>query len=759
MSEFPSSGPNSSRLAQMSGDKRCRLTLATVAILFFLTLAVVILRFHRLSELPPGLFFDEGANGLDALQVLQGEHAIYFPRNNGREPLGIYLTALAISILGRTELAVRIPTALASSGTVFAVFWLGWLLFGRDERDGTATPWRGLLVGGLAAGLLAVSLGQTVIGRTAFRVNFLPLILCLCVALLWEGWQRRSWPRIALAGACAGLLAYTYIAARLTPLLFLLFGISTMLTWAASENGGELRERGLSSLRFSALTSRLRAEIPLAGVFVGVAAVVSAPIVFYFFLNPDQFFARSDQISVFQSDKNLEDLLRAFFVNAWEHLFAFGIRGDPNLRHNFPGQPMLNIWEAFFFWLGVAAAVWRWRQPAFRLLLLWLTLLLLPAMLSRDGIVPHFLRMLGATPAVYLLTSAGVWETARLLRNRFFSGHENSPLLGKRGESRAGILLGVVVGGVLLAQGVHTYRSYFQEWATAPELNEEYEQIWTDLAIELNENPSKTGTVYLIGLTSGYAWHNEVSTHPGFEYLYTGAAATRILHVTATHNLAPKISSALDALEQVSTVHYVDWDNSLVGGNDHTDRLITAILEKYGRYLNSESRESFQIHSYADIELDRLWTYYEKLEPLTVHYDGGISFRGFALGRGTEQFSLNQPIELDMDRYWWIATHWSTAPDLEAIYSISLRLHDSEGSVVYQYDAVLENSRSLATNRWQADELVDTLHILEFPPELPPGDYELRLVVYDFETFKPTVELGVWEPETVLTSLQLSDDR
>ena len=120
----------------MSGDKRFRLTLATVAILFFLTLAVVILRFHRLSELPPGLFFDEGANGLDALQVLQGEHAIYFPRNNGREPLGIYLTALAISILGRTELAVRIPTALASSGTVFAVFWLGWLLFGRDERDG-----------------------------------------------------------------------------------------------------------------------------------------------------------------------------------------------------------------------------------------------------------------------------------------------------------------------------------------------------------------------------------------------------------------------------------------------------------------------------------------------------------------------------------------------------------------------------------------------------------------------------------------------
>ena len=743
----------------MSGNKRFHLTLATVGILFFLTLAVVILRFHRLSELPPGLFFDEGANGLDALQVLRGEHAIYFPRNNGREPLGIYLTALAISILGRTELAIRLPSALASSGTVFTVFWLGWLLFGRDERGGTATPWRGLLVGALAAGLLSVSLGQTVIGRTAFRVNFLPLLLCLCVALLWEGWQRRSWWRIALAGACAGLLAYTYIAARLTPLLFLLFGMSTTLLWATSENGGELRERGLFSLRFSSLTSRLRAEIPLAGVFVGVAAVVSAPILFYFFLNPDQFFARSDQISVFQSGKGLEDLLRAFFVNAWEHLFAFGIRGDPNWRHNLPGQPMVNIWEALFFWWGVAIAVWRWRQPAYRLLLLWLAVLLLPAMLSRDGIVPHFLRMLGATPAIYLLTGAGAWETARLLRNRFFSGHDNSSLLRKRGETRAGILLGVVVGGLLLAQGMHTYWSYFQEWATAPELNEEYEQIWTDLAIEMNENASKTGTVYLIGRISDYAWHNKVSTHPSFEYLYTGAAATRIIHATRTHNLAPKIESALAALEQVSAVHYVDWDNSLVGGNDYSDLQVTAILEKNGRYLKSESHDSFRIHSYADIELDRPWTFYEHLEPVTVHYDGGISIHGFALGQGTEQFSLNQEFHIDQDRIWWIAMNWTIAPDLEAIYSISLRLHNAEGGMVYQQDAVLENSNFLATNRWQADEPVDTLHFLEIPSELPPGDYELRLVVYDFETLKPTVELGVWEPETVLTSLQLSDGR
>ncbi len=100
---------------------------------------------------------------------------------------------------------------------------------------------------------------------------------------------------------------------------------------------------------------------------------------------------------------------------------------------------------------------------------------------------------------------------------------------------------------------------------------------------------------------------------------------------------------------------------------------------------------------------------------------------------------------------------WQTAPRLEVAYSISLRMHDTEGSKVYQQDAFLENSTPLPTNRWQEDELVDTLHLLEFPPELPPGEYELRLVVYDFETLQPTVELGVWEAEKTLARLKVGE--
>ena len=100
---------------------------------------------------------------------------------------------------------------------------------------------------------------------------------------------------------------------------------------------------------------------------------------------------------------------------------------------------------------------------------------------------------------------------------------------------------------------------------------------------------------------------------------------------------------------------------------------------------------------------------------------------------------------------------WQISPGLEAVFSISLRLHDAEGGNVYQRDVVLENSKHISTNRWQADELVDTLHFLEFPSDLLPGEYELRLVVYDFETQKPTVELGVWEAEKTLARLKVGE--
>lgn len=71
-------------------------------------LAAAALRFAGLGRTPPGLYRDEAFYGLDAVNVLRGQHALYFPANNGREPMFVYLVALSLDLLGRSPFAVRL---------------------------------------------------------------------------------------------------------------------------------------------------------------------------------------------------------------------------------------------------------------------------------------------------------------------------------------------------------------------------------------------------------------------------------------------------------------------------------------------------------------------------------------------------------------------------------------------------------------------------------------------------------------------------
>ena len=125
----------------------------------------------------------------------------------------------------------------------------------------------------------------------------------------------------------------------------------------------------------------------------------------------------------------------------------------------------------FFFWLGVGIAARHWQRPAYRLLLLWLAVLIAPALLSTDRSVgyegPNTLRMIGAAPVVYLIIGLAIWETSGFLKDRF-------PGLGlRRGFSIRGnriepaFLVPVFVVGLVFTQGIFTFRTYFHDWAAS----------------------------------------------------------------------------------------------------------------------------------------------------------------------------------------------------------------------------------------------------------------------------------------------------
>ena len=185
-------------------QERLHRILVTAGIVVVLSVAVVALRFYRLSDMPLGIQNDEGPDGVYALEVLQGEHAVFFPeKGSGRDAVGVYANALSTALFGRTLLAFHLPVAFASAATVFAVFWLGQLLFGRDEESSGVTFWRGLLI----SGSWSRSVGRfhrpdvSVSGRVASHLSATVSFPEFCPTLVgmekakslgdWAGWHLR----------------------------------------------------------------------------------------------------------------------------------------------------------------------------------------------------------------------------------------------------------------------------------------------------------------------------------------------------------------------------------------------------------------------------------------------------------------------------------------------------------------------------------------------------------------------------------------
>ena len=695
--------------------------LAILAICLCLAIAAFASRLYRLSEIPPGLFLDEGAHGVDALQVLEGTHTPFFPDNSGREGLIVYAVALAHAILGTSILSIRLPTALASAGAVLTLFYAGYTLFSVDERTKSFRPWRGIFIGGISAALLAVSLNHLVLGRLAVRANFLILLLPLSFALLWKGWRERRWLTIALSGLCAGILQYTYTPARLHPFLLLLFGISLLLP-----PDGKIVPKTRDALFRS---------VPFLAAF----ALLVAPLCAYFVAHPDQMTERIGHLSIFA----LENPWTRLLTNAWDHLLVFGFRGDPNWAHTYDSIPMLNPWEAFLFWAGLGFALWRWRTDiTARLLVMWLGVMLIPAFLSYD--VPrHTLRMIGAAPAVYLLLGFGLWEFLQVM---------------KRGIPRLALPAIFLLSALILLQGLFSYSTYFQKYASFALEQEDFHGQWSEAALELSALPPVEGQIYLILSANRYS-------HYGFDYLYEGTSPVYIVNHRGP-GMPYKTGTPRDTFfmlagnDQMSSIVLLDWDDQL-RWNDEEEREMFNFLRRHGRYTGSAKHPNFQAHTFTDLQLQLPWRFYEQMESRAFYYDADITLLGSVVGQGDDPSPWEVLFGNRAEPIWvgmrWQLEHGNFNPAVpsshEVNYKISLRLYDAAGKIAYQKDRSLKNAHFEGTSAWAPGQPVDTLFFLDLPSGFPPGHYDLCILLYDAETNQPTVQIGTWAPELPLKNI------
>lgn len=422
-----------------------------------------LLRLVALSRLPPAHYRDVAITALDALRAASGHPCLHYKFDEG---LFANIMGALFLLFGAGDVTVRLPGVLAGIAGCWGVARLGRAL--GMERAGL-----------FGAGLMAVSLWHVILSRSGFRAILLPTLLAFALAALVEGLRGAGRGRFLLAGILFGLLVHAYPSSRVAPLL-----VPPYL----------MAEIGLSRAAW-------RRAVPGLAIFFVAALAIASPMLVHYLHHPADFNNPKRTVSVFSPGLGPGKVSANLEHNVAATLLMFHVRGDANWRHNLSGAPMLDPVTGLLFLGGLAAAVLMLAgrrvgagverpRAAAVLLLTWLPVMVLPNLLSVEG-VPHGLRSAGVLPAVMLL--AGM--AAALL----FDALRRSGPLGARSGTP------VAIGAFLLMAAISGWR-YGVTWGASPEVVREHDGAFRAAARALLQAPAGAER-FVIANGKGYRVH------------------------------------------------------------------------------------------------------------------------------------------------------------------------------------------------------------------------------------------------------------
>jgi len=422
----------------------------------------VFFRFWQIRSLPGGLFPDEAANGIDAIDILHGKIVPFFERGNGREGLFFYLEAFSIWLFGVGVRQLHIVSATIGILEVVALYLLSRRMFNKN-------------IAILSSFFLATSYWHIVLSRTGFRVILVPLFTTLSLYFLVRVFQsdnvREEKCSAMMAGIFFGAGFYSYISYRMLP--FVLLALLIIYLWSRF-----MRKEKIKIL----LSQYIRSSI----IFTISTVIVVAPLGYYFYSHPGSLHGRTDQVSVFSQELNNGDLVGTVIDVAQKTALSFFTSGDLNWRHNVSGQPFLPILLSPFFLIGLLYASWRSIGCIFLkrsglvyvALLLWFFAMLAPELATAEGI-PHGLRLAGVLPVVFIFPA--------LIIERFFNWLKENKFIS---QLTATIIAIIFVFGVFS----ESYFLYFNFYANSPDAYYAYRSDLTSASYYLNERNDKENT-------------------------------------------------------------------------------------------------------------------------------------------------------------------------------------------------------------------------------------------------------------------------
>jgi hypothetical protein len=664
-------------------------------------LVAAFFRLYRLEAAPPGLQHDEVFHGHDAYTVLQGAHRVYFESNAGNEPLFVYLMAGTITLFGTNYLGIRLAAVLCGLATIVFTHLLARKAFGYR-------------VALLTSAGLAVSLWPVFMSRVGLRAASLPPMAAATAYYSWAGLRQpkvglRWWVYFAVAGVFLGGTLYTYPASRMIPLIFLLF-----VLYLAVFNRSLLFERWRGVLLVFAL-----------------AALVAVPIGVYIWTHP-RADVRLQQLSqplglLAQGDPRL--VMRSTL----DTLKMFTFRGDPIWRYNLAGRPVFEPVSGTLFYLGLALALLRWRDPRYAFLLLWLPIALVPSMITDSA--PSFLRASGALPMVYVFPALAIEAAWRWLVGRF--------------GQRAGYGLVAVLLLLLVGNAWWTYHDYFTIWAQQPEVRFVYQTDLTEAARYLDESD---------------------------------IADTVCISSSSPHDLDPFIFDF--TLKKKRKIKWYDGPYGLVfpGGGERALYIFPASTPLYPGLKEEFFQDVRPVEErrFADGELAFSAYKLEAREVLQAKIQA-LQSSSSALWSPEVQFlpgdpqGLRHPIAFPVDfnhqleflsyeladetlapgEWVHLTTYWRVVHDGASPLPLAIFVHllDSQSAVWAGRDIL-----SVATAGWEAGDIFAQVHHFPVPSDIPAGQYQVEIGVYSradmqrfavFEGGQPVADRLLLKPITV----------
>ncbi|MFN8524104.1 MAG: glycosyltransferase family 39 protein [Chloroflexota bacterium] len=358
-----------------------------------------------------------------------------------------YAMAAVFSFTGPTVVGLRLTVALLGIAGVAACY--AW-----------ARPWYGPRVALIAAALMAGSAWHIFLSRFGVRAILLPIFEPLLCLALWHAITRRSWTAFLALGLLGGLSAYTYLPIRLFP--------AVLVVCAA-----------VALRRTGGVDRHAAASFAAAGA---IALLVVAPLTVHFIQNPADLNQRVGQVSLLSGRDAAWDVT----VSTLRTLGMFTWRGDEFPFTNVPGRPVFDPLLSVFTLLGLAVCIIRARRGPYLVLLIWLTIMVIPGVLTVGA--PNSQRTAGLMPAIYLLPALGIsTATAWLIRRA-------------RGRAAGLVPIARLLPAIAIAVGsALAVKAYFWDLTLEPRIMEWYETEVVALAHHARALPPDTPVFGVFG--------------------------------------------------------------------------------------------------------------------------------------------------------------------------------------------------------------------------------------------------------------------